>query len=487
MKLNILLDNIKYEIIKGNLDIDVVDICYDSRKVNNGSLFVALIGANVDGHDYIDMAISKGSSVIVIEKDVVIDGDLTVIKVEDARKTLSKLAINFYGNPSNELTLIGITGTKGKTTTASMIRNILLEDGKNTGIIGTLGVSFNDKHYDTINTTPESLEIQKYLREMVDNGINYVVMEVSSLALKAGRVDGIMFDYGVFTNLTQDHIGGNEHADMEEYAYCKSLLFSKCGYGIFNIDDKYYENMVKECSCDVNTFGRNKESDLVIADTNLVRRDNFIGIEVTTSGLINDTFLVNTPGEFSAYNSACAIMVTNHMGCSIDSIKSALERVAVKGRVEIIPVSDKYSVIIDYAHNGVSIQNVLETMKAYNPKRIVSLFGCGGNRSKDRRYDMGEISGRYSDLTIITEDNSRFEDVNDIMNDIEIGLKRTNGKYIKIANRTDAIKYALDNAVEGDIILLLGKGHETYQEKNGVRTHYDERKVISDIIGRQKF
>lgn len=484
MKLNNILNNIEYEIIKGNLDVNINDICYDSRKVSEGSLFVCLVGSSSDGHDYIGMAISKGATSIVIQKDIEVNDDITVIKVSDTRRTLSRLAINYYGNPSSEMTMIGITGTKGKTTTASMIRNILLEDNKNTGIIGTLGITFNDKNYSTVNTTPESLELQKYLREMADSGIKYVVMEVSSQALKVGRVDGMVFDYGVFTNLTRDHIGENEHADMEEYAYCKSLLFNMCKNGIFNIDDKYYNEMIKNSTCNIYTFGYNKESNLVIDDIKLLRRENFIGIEVNIKGIINDTFLVNTPGEFSAYNSVCAIMVTNHIGCSIDSIKNALSKVAVKGRMEIISVSDKYSVIIDYAHNGISIKSVLETIRAYNPKRIVCLFGCGGNRSKDRRYEMGEISGNLSDLTIITEDNSRYESVHDIMNDIEIGLNKTTGEYIKIADRTDAIKYAIDNALEGDIILLLGKGHETYQEKNGERIHYDEREVIKEIMNK---
>ena len=482
MRLEKLLNNIEYEIIRGSLDTYVKDVCYDSRKLSEGSLFVCLIGATSDGHDYVDMAIEKGASVVVVEKDVTIDSNVTIIKVSDTRRVLSRISINYYDNPSNELTIIGITGTKGKTTTASMIKNILEEDGKKTGIIGTLGVSFNDKHYSTINTTPESLELQKYLREMIDDGIKYVVMEVSSQALKVGRVDGMMFDYGVFTNLTQDHIGENEHPDMDDYIYCKSLLFNKCKHGIFNIDDNHYNDMVNKCSCDIHTYGHNKESDININNVKLLRREHFIGIEVTTSGMLSDTFLVNTPGEFSAYNSVCAIMVTSLLGCNVNNIKSALAKVAVKGRMEIVPVSDRYSVIIDYAHNGVSIQSVLETMRTYNPKRIVSLFGCGGNRSKDRRYDMGEISGKYSDLTIITEDNSRFEDVHDIMNDIEIGIKKTNGKYVKIDNRSAAIKYALDNALDGDIILLLGKGHETYQEKDGVRTHYDEREIIADIM-----
>lgn len=482
MKLNGILNGIDYEIINGNIDVNISDICYDSRKVKDGSLFVCLVGIKSDGHDYIDMAITNGASAIVVEKDIEVESDVTVIKLSDTRRLLSRMAINFYGNPSSELVMIGITGTKGKTTTACMIKNILEEDGKSTGLIGTLGVIFNDKHYATVNTTPESLEIQKYLREMVDNGIKYVVMEVSSQALKVGRVDGITFDYGVFTNLTQDHIGDGEHPDMDDYIYSKSLLFKICKNGVFNIDDIYYDDMVGNCTCDIHTFGHNKVGSLVIDSVKLLRKENFLGVEVSTSGVIDDKFLINTPGEFSAYNGICATLVTKLIGCSINSIKNALAKVAVMGRMEIVPVSDKYSVIIDYAHNGVSIKSVLETIRAYNPKRIVSLFGCGGNRSRDRRYDMGEISGNLADLTIVTEDNSRFENVEDIMSDIEIGLSKTNGKYIKIGNRTEAIRYALTNALEGDIILLLGKGHETYQEKEGVRTHYDEREVIADIM-----
>lgn len=482
MKLIKLLENVDYELVKGSIDVEVDDVFYDSRKVLPNSMFICLDGAKSDGHDYIKPSIEKGASVIIIDKDIVIDEDVTVIKTFNNRKNLSIIASNLFDNPSSKITTIAITGTKGKTTTSFMIKNILEEDGKKVGVIGTMGIFFGSKYYATVNTTPESYEIQKYLREMVNDGIQYLVMEVSSQALKVGRVEGMFFDYGIFTNLSEDHIGDNEHADMEDYINSKSLLFRMCKHGIFNIDDDYYDNMIKNATCSINTFGHSKKADLIIDNIDLIRKDSFIGINVKTKGIIEDEFLINTPGEFSSYNAICSIILTNMLGCSIESMKSALAKVAVKGRVEIIEGFDKFTVIIDYAHNGVSMQNILSTMRAYKPKRIVSLFGCGGNRSRDRRYDMGEISGEYSDLTIVTEDNSRFENVNDIMSDIEVGLKRTNGKYIKIPDRKDAIKYALDNAMEGDIILLLGKGHETYQEKNGVRTHYDERQIIKEIV-----
>ena len=482
MKLKKILNNIEYELIKGSLDINITDLCYDSRKVTKDCAFICLEGTQVDGHDFIDTAIKKGASTIFIEKDIEVSQLVTVIKLSNTRKDLSLLSINYFDNPASKLTMIGITGTKGKTTTSWMIKNILEEEGKKVGVIGTMGVFIGNNHYETINTTPESYEIQKYLSEMVNQNIEYSIMEVSSQALKVGRVEGMTFDYGIFTNLTKDHIGEGEHENMEDYIYSKSLLFQKSKHGILNIDDKHYQDMTKNNTCDIHTFGKNKEADLIINNIKLLRKEHFIGLELHTKGLIEDTFLVNTPGEFSAYNAISAILTTKLIGCKLESIKKALSKVAVKGRVEIIPVSSKYSVIIDYAHNGISMTNILNTMREYHPKRIVSLFGCGGNRSKTRRYDMGEISGRLSDFTIITEDNSRYEDINDIMNDIEIGIKKANGKYIKIEDRKEAIKYAIENAKEGDIILLLGKGHETYREKNGVREHFDEREVIKEII-----
>ena len=427
MKLEKILNNIDYKLIKGSLDTEVSGLYYDSRKVTNGSAFICLSGTQVDGHDYIKSAIEKGATTIIIEKDVEVPEDVTVVKLPNTRKNLSLLAINYFDNPASKLTMIGITGTKGKTTTSWMIKNILEEDGHKTGVIGTMGVFIGNTHYDTVNTTPESYDIQKYLKEMVDDKVEYAIMEVSSQALKVGRVEGLSFDYGVFTNLTKDHIGEGEHENMEDYIYSKSLLFQKCKHGILNIDDIHYEDMIKNSTCDIHTFGKNKEANLLIDNIKLLRKEHFIGLELNTKGIIEDTFLVNTPGEFSAYNASSAILTTYLIGCKVENIKKALSKVAVKGRVEIVPVSSKYSVIIDYAHNGVSMQSILETMRAYNPKRIVSLFGCGGNRSKERRYDMGEISGRLADFTIVTEDNSRYEDINDIMNGIGIGLKKRSG------------------------------------------------------------
>lgn len=486
MLLKKILKNIEYKVIKGNLDIEINDICYNSKNVKNNDGFIALIGHNMDGHKYISDAIEKGATVIFVEKDIDLKDDVTIIKLNDTRRDLALLSANLFENPSKKLKMIGITGTKGKTTTTWMIKRILEEDNKTVGVIGTMGVFIKNKHYDLVNTTPESYDIHKYLKEMVDNNIEYAVMEVSSQALKLGRVDGITFDYGVFTNLTHDHIGDGEHASMEEYIECKSLLFKQSRHGIFNIDDKNYKKMTNNCICDIHTFGYDKKADLYCDKVELLREKDLIGINMTTEGIICDTFKINTPGKFSAYNAMCAILTTYLIGCSIDSMKKALINISVKGRVEPVKISDKFNLLIDYAHNGVSMESILTTIREYNPRRIVTIFGCGGNRSKDRRYEMGEVSGKLADLSIITADNSRYEDVNDIINDILIGMHKTNGKYITIPDRKEAIKYSIENAHEGDIILLLGKGHEDYQEINGVRRPFDERVIIKEILNELK-
>ena len=487
MLLKDVLKNINYEVVKGNIDVEINDICYNSKNVKENDAFIALVGHNMDGHKYINDAINNGAKVIFVEKDVQLDNDITVIKLNDTRRSLALLSSNLFDNPSKKLKMIGITGTKGKTTTTWMIKRILEEDNKSVGVIGTMGVFINDKHYDLVNTTPESYDIHKYLKEMVDNNIEYAVMEVSSQALKLGRVDGITFDYGVFTNLTHDHIGDGEHASMEEYIECKSLLFKQSIHGIFNIDDSNYNKMIYGCTCDINTFGYDKKANLYCDKVELLREKGIIGISMTTGGVISDTFKINTPGTFSAYNAMCAMLTTFLIGCSIDSMKRALSTIAVKGRVEPVPISDKFNLLIDYAHNGVSTESILTTIREYNPKRIVTIFGCGGNRSKDRRYEMGEVSGRLADFSIITADNSRYEDVNDIINDILIGMHKTNGKYITIPDRKEAIKYSIVNAEEGDIILLLGKGHEDYQEINGIRKPFDERVIIKEILEELKY
>jgi len=482
MKLNELFKDIKYELIKGDMELEINDIIFDSRKVCDDVLFMAIVGSEVDGHKYIKDAIKNGAKAIVVSKNIDIDEDITVIKVKDTRSILSKLSMRFFKYPQNKLKTIAITGTKGKTTVSFMIKKILEEAGYKCGVIGTTGIYIGDKIYKSMNTTPESYDTIKYMNEMVNEKIEYLVMEVSSQALKYDRVNDIIFDYGIFTNLTQDHIGENEHDSMEDYISSKAKLFNQCNHGIFNIDDSHFYDMVTGGDASINTYGYDERADLKIVSMKLIRDGHFIGIDVETDGVIKDKFKVSTPGKFSSYNAMAAILTCQMIEVDVKYIKKALEKFSVKGRVEPIKVSDDFTLLIDYAHNGVSTESILSTIKEYKPKRIVTIFGCGGNRSRDRRYEMGEMAGKYSDFCIITEDNNRFESFEDIAKDILVGIKKTDCKYTMIPDRKEAIKYAIENGQKGDIIMLIGKGHEDYKEINGVRYPFDERVIIKEIL-----
>ena len=481
MKLEKLISKLDYSVVCGSTDIDISDVIYDSRKVCKNCLFVCLVGSAADGHKYAQAAVDAGAAAIVVSRDIEITG-ATVIKTEDTRKALAFISAEYFGNPADTLKTIGITGTKGKTTTAMMIRSILEKGGIKTGVIGTIGIMIGDKLIKTANTTPESYEIQKAMKQMIDEGCKCVVMEASSLGLKWHRTDGFIFDYGIFTNFSHDHIGGVEHKDMEEYAECKAMLFRQCKTGIFNIDDPKTPYMTENASCSIETFGFSENSELRASNEHLISRAGYLGVRFNVSGRLNMTIDAGIPGKFNVYNALAAAAVCLHFDVTEKNIFDGLNEVKVKGRVEPVNVPGSFTLLIDYAHNAVSMENILETLREYSPNRLITLFGAGGNRPRDRRYEMGEISGKLSDLSVITEDNSRFEDVNDIIEDIKTGIKKTDGKYIVIPDRTEAIRYCIENAQDGDIIVLAGKGHEDYQDKNGVKTHYDEREVIANII-----
>lgn len=482
MKLSELFEGIKYKLVKGNMDVVINNIAYDSRNVKNGMLFMAIVGSMKDGHDYIKDAIKKGASCVVISKDIEIEEDITVIKVDNVRKYLSKLSMRLFKYPQSKLKTIAITGTKGKTTVSFMIKKIIEEAGYKCGLIGTTGVYIGDKMYPSKNTTPDGYDTIKYMNEMVKKKMDYMVMEVSSQALKYDRVNDIIFDYGIFTNLSKDHIGPNEHDSMEDYVESKAKLFNQCNHGVFNIDDKYFYDMVSGGDANINTYGYDQRADLRCDEIKLVRDKSFIGIEINTGGVIEDTFRISSPGKFSSYNAMAAILTSYMLGIDVKYIKRALSDFHVKGRVENVYVSDNFSLLIDYAHNGVSTESILSTIREYEPGRIVTIFGCGGNRSRDRRYEMGEMAGKYSDYLIITEDNNRYEEFDDIANDILVGVKKTKCEYTVIPDRKDAIKYAIVNGKPGDIIMLLGKGHEDYKEIKGVRYPFDERIIIKEIL-----
>ena len=482
LKLFDVLKDIEYELVSGKVDIDIKEIAYDSRNVVDGAMFVALSGFMVDGHNYIDKAIDNGASAIMISKDIDTSKykDITIVKVKNTRRCLATVSRTFYGYPDKELTTIGITGTKGKTTTSWTIMSILNNSGKKCACIGTMGVFIGSKYYHTKNTSPEAYDVYKYMREMLDDGIKYLVMEVSSQSLMLHRWDDMIFDYSIFTNLSLDHVGKDEHDSYEDYRECKKRLFKQSRVGIFNVDDKEYNYMIKDTNLDIYTFGKSDKADLRLINSKNIIEPGFIGIDMEVNGIINDTFRVSIPGNFNAYNMMGAIMVSHLLGIDTKSIKDTLEHISVKGRLEPVKVSDKFNVLIDYAYQGIAMENVIKTIREANPKRIVVVFGCGGNRSKQRRYDCGKVASTYADYSIITADNSRYEDVNDIIKDILSTFKGDN--YKVIPDRRDAIKYSIVNAKEGDVIMILGKGHEDYQEINGIRYPFDERVIIHEIL-----
>ena len=487
MKLSKLIKNVNIKEIKNFIDCEVVDINYDSRKVRKNCVFVCLRGANCDGHSYVDKALDNGACVVVADHELSVPQDVVLLIVEDTRRTLAEISANFFGNPARSLTTIGITGTKGKTTTSFMIKSVLESAGKKCGLIGTIGAIYGDNEIKLENTTPESYELQKHMRKMADFGCEYVVMEASSIGLKTHRLDGFSFDLGIFTNFSRDHIGGAEHKDMEEYLECKSMLFRKCKTGIINIDDDFAEKMTKNSTCTIYTFGKNKNADYQIGNIQPERSGNFLGLRADFSGKISlKRAFVGVPGEFNAYNALAAVSVCDILGINSEAILQGLGNVKIKGRMEPLSFSDDFLMFIDYAHNAVSMKNVLLTLRKYSPRRLVVLFGAGGNRPKIRRYEMGEVAGNLADLSVITSDNPRYEEPLDIIEDIKKGIDKTKGKYVVIVDREQAIEYCIKDARTGDIIVLAGKGHEDYQDIKGVKHKMDERIVVKEIFEKLK-
>lgn len=485
MKLQKLCEKVEYDCLQGSMDVEIKDVIYDSRKLEKDTVFVCMIGAKTDGHNYIPDAVEKEAAAIVVEKEIdlsKIPDSITVIRVKSARKALAYMSAAYFDYPAKELVTIGLTGTKGKTTTTYMIKGVLEQAGKKTGLIGTIGSLAGDKKLPSKNTTPESYELHRLFREMVKQGCEYVVMEVSSQGLKLDRTAGIEFDYGVFTNLSPDHIGPAEHASFEEYLECKSLLFRQCKCGIINIDDEHAKEILKGHTCEVKTFSTLKDADLKADQIGFLKENGKLGMHFSVSGCMTDEVKVHIPGRFSVYNAMVTMLVCHLAGIADEAILEALEKVQVKGRVEMLPVSDKFSLIIDYAHNEVSTRSVLTTLLEYHPNRLICVYGGGGNRSKLRRYDMGEVTGELADLCVLTCDNPRDEEIKDINNDIKIGLAKSGGTYVEIDDRKEAIRYCIENAKEGDMIVLLGKGHEDYQEIKGVKYHFDEREAVAEIM-----
>lgn len=482
MKLNQLLERLEYEVVQGSDEAEITTFINDSRKVEEGSAFVCISGAVVDGHDFIGEVAGKGAAAVIVEREADAPEGMTVIRVRDTRYALALMSAAYFGYPADKMKIIGITGTKGKTTTTYLIKSILERVGHKVGLIGTIEAIIGDEKIPAANTTPESYTIHQYFAKMVEAGCDCVVMEVSSQGLMLHRTAGIDFEIGIFTNLGRDHIGPNEHKDFEDYKRCKGLLFQQCRLGIANVDDEYFADVFSKATCRVETFGFSEKADLRAEDTHLVSRPGYLGVAYHAAGLMDFDVEIDIPGKFSVYNSLTAIAVCRHFQVPGEQIQKALKEANVKGRIEMIPVSDEFTLMIDYAHNAMSLESLLTTLKEYNPKRLVCLFGCGGNRSKLRRYEMGEVSGNLADLTVITSDNPRFEEPQAIIDDIKIGIGKTSGKYVEIIDRKEAIRYVIEHGQPGDVIVLAGKGHEDYQEICGVKHPMDERVLIAEVL-----
>ena len=479
------LENLK---VKGSLDIDISKIKNDSKEVSENDVFVALTGFNFDGHEYIEEAVKNGAKAVVMQEDKIdkniiqkIPSEVTIVVVPDTRYALAIMACNYYQNPSRKVKLIGVTGTKGKTTTTYMIRDILEKQGIKTGLIGTVASYIgNKKIADNDNTTPESLKLQEILAKMVKEKCEVVVAEVSSQSLKLSRVAGCEFYTAVFTNLSEDHISEKEHPNMEDYFNSKVQLFKMCKNGFINADDIHaimIPKLVPECN--IKTYGIDNHCDLLAKDITVTNQTVDFKVKL---GDRNERVKVSIPGRFSVYNSLAAISVVLQLGCSADSIKEALMDIRVPGRSELVKNKKGLAIMIDYAHTPESLEKILSAVKIYTRGRVISVFGCGGDRDKNKRPMMGEASGKVADYTIITSDNPRTEDPEEIVKQIENGIKKTKGKYECIVNRVEAIRKAIKMANTKDIIVLAGKGHEQYQEIKGKKYPFDEALIVNERI-----
>lgn len=466
-------------------DCEIEDIIYDSRKAKKDTLFVCLSGARFDGHDFAEKAYKSGCRTFLCEKEVPLPKDANILVCENTRAALAVCSKNFFRDPSSEIAVIGITGTKGKTTVAHIVRAVLEGNGIKCGIIGTIGAKSGNKALPTVNTTPESYELQKLLRIMADDGCTAAAIEVSSLGLKHHRVDGVQFDTAVFTNLSPDHIGTNEHASFEEYAYWKKQLFKMCKKAVVNSDDEFSREVLDVCTCPAVTFGFDQNADFRLIGAKNMKRSGKLGVDFSYIEYEKEkSFFVSLPGDVNAYNAVCACAVAKSFGVSDESLRKSLSSVYVKGRGEIVETGRDFSVIIDYAHNGVSLKSIVETIREYETKRIIAVFGSVGGKSEIRRKELGLVAGAMCDLSIVTSDDPDFEDPEKICREIASYVEEAHGKYVIIPDRKKAILYALSAAQEGDVVLLAGKGHEEFIKIKGEKLPFSERKIVEEALNR---
>lgn len=474
--------------VKGSLDIEVPKIQSNSQKIEQGDMFIAIDGFEQNGHEFIGEAIQNGAKIIMAQTDKLtkemikdLPADVTFILAPDTRHAVAICACNYYQNPSKRLKLIGVTGTKGKTTTTFMIKSLLEKQGYQVGLIGTISTYIGEKKIaDSSRTTPEALELQELLSKMVKAKCEFAVMEVSSQSLKLGRVDGCEFEVGIFTNFSKDHISPKEHDSIEDYFSSKVKLFKNCKQAFINSDDIYANkipNLVPECS--FTTYGIDNPAKLLAKDITVTNSSVDFKAKI---GDKNQRIKTGVPGRFSVYNSLAAISVALKFGVSQENILEGLLKVRVPGRSELVDNEKELTIMIDYAHSPESLQNILETVKEYTQGQVICVFGCGGDRDAGKRTIMGEIAGKMADYTIITSDNPRSEEPEKIVEQIEKGMKQTKGNYECIVDRKEAIQKALQIAHKKDIVVIAGKGHELTQEIHGKKYPFDEREIVKEML-----
>lgn len=484
MELASLLTNMKYEVLQGSVFLPVEGVTNDTRDLKAGDVYVCVEGYGQDGHRFAGEAAEKGAAALVVSRQISCPAALTVIKTEDTRQALAFMSAAAYGYPADHIKVIGITGTKGKTTTAWMLKTILDHAGIKSGLIGTILTDTGKRRFPSNCTTPESCRIMRYLREMQNAGCTCAVMEVSSQALKLERTAGILFHTAVFTNLGEDHIGFGEHESLEEYRRCKHQLFLQCQTGIGNLDDPFYTAMFAGTRCRKLTYAVGQDADYRGMDISESKGPGGLGMSFEIDKIYG-RFYIPMPGLYNVYNALAAAAAAQELGVSRKTIREALALVHVPGRMEYVTGSGDQGVFLDYAHNAMSLEKVLKTLRPHAEGRLIVVFGCGGGRSRLRRSEMGETAGRLADLTVITSDNPRDERPEDIIRDIVKGIGKTGGRYCVIPDRRQAVAYAVRNKKPEDIVLVAGKGHETYQEIQGVRYPMDDRKTIRDALDKK--